>query len=475
MKRRTNLFYSDESVDSKFLTFSNYTEHLTGVILATNFKMFPSGYYCIHIPSLDAEYYQPDVDKLMGEGKSYEEAVKLARSPKQAFIEDFLVGYYENKLAILRDKIVTNTENADEGLVINDRVIKNPDEVIPYLGYLIDTIAKFDDKSVITYQSEITESDYNGTFTDIICTISSSSTFGRYWKILASTDVKNDIAITDDADKNFIHGWAHTISNFDEETGDTSKSYEFIGPKSYENVKPIFDYYDDINGSVFYLESSSKISIAESSVLNDSIEFNIIIPVYDVNNFDPLTNTTIIYEDLSYDNTESGIILDPPDSSSHVVNVPYGIWFAGQTIKLTKDNGTNYAPSWSLLIGTQFKPFPTSNYLEQDSGDESKMGGFATFAEVLSRQAELYDNLDNYIAEKKVQINNFLQESEDKINTILERANEINSIYEKLNTVMQIEKVLEIKTELEEYLKKLKESDEFSEIGKYKWQYSPKS
>ena len=37
MKRRTNLFYNSGE-DSKFLTFSNYTECLTGAFLSTNTK-----------------------------------------------------------------------------------------------------------------------------------------------------------------------------------------------------------------------------------------------------------------------------------------------------------------------------------------------------------------------------------------------------------------------------------------------------
>ena len=73
MKRKTNLFYTD-GPDSKFLTFSNYTELLTGNFLSTNTKIYPSRFLCLNIQDLD----------------------------KNGFIKDYLIGYYENKLAFLR-------------------------------------------------------------------------------------------------------------------------------------------------------------------------------------------------------------------------------------------------------------------------------------------------------------------------------------------------------------------------------------
>ena len=71
MKRKTNLFYNS-GPDSKFLTFSNYTEALTGNFLSTNTKLFPSTFLCLNIPSLNKEN-------------------------KQEFISNSLIKYYENK------------------------------------------------------------------------------------------------------------------------------------------------------------------------------------------------------------------------------------------------------------------------------------------------------------------------------------------------------------------------------------------
>ena len=52
MKRRTNLFYT-KGPDSKFLTFSNYTEALTGNFLSTDTKMFPDKFLCLKINNLN--------------------------------------------------------------------------------------------------------------------------------------------------------------------------------------------------------------------------------------------------------------------------------------------------------------------------------------------------------------------------------------------------------------------------------------
>ena len=48
MKRKTNLFYLDGQ-DSKFITFGNYTESLTGNFLSTDTKLFPSRFLCLKI------------------------------------------------------------------------------------------------------------------------------------------------------------------------------------------------------------------------------------------------------------------------------------------------------------------------------------------------------------------------------------------------------------------------------------------
>ena len=108
MKRRTNLFYSSGN-DAKFLTFSNYTECITGTFLSTNTKLFPSTFICLNIPGISTD------------------------SSKEAFIKR-LVAYYENKLAFLRDE--SNNDEQLQPLAYLLRFLKSEGITnIPYITY----------------------------------------------------------------------------------------------------------------------------------------------------------------------------------------------------------------------------------------------------------------------------------------------------------------------------------------------------
>ena len=101
MKRKTNLFYLN-GPDSKFITFSNYTEALTGNFLSTDTKLFPSRFMALNIKGLTAQ-------------------------TKPALIK-YLTQYYESKLAVLRDGL--NSEN-----------IRLDHNVLP-LNYLLEALYK---------------------------------------------------------------------------------------------------------------------------------------------------------------------------------------------------------------------------------------------------------------------------------------------------------------------------------------------
>ena len=103
MKRKTNLFYI-EGPDSKFITFSNYTESLTGNFLSTDTKLYPSRFLCLYI-----------------EG--------LTNDNKSSLIK-YLSEYYESKLAVLRD----NLESKD---------IKVEHNIYP-LPYLLEALYSID-------------------------------------------------------------------------------------------------------------------------------------------------------------------------------------------------------------------------------------------------------------------------------------------------------------------------------------------
>lgn len=375
MKRRTNLFYTND--ESNFLTFSNYGEHLTGVFLATNFKMFPSKFLCLNIPSLNNE----DDEK--------------RKEAKVKFIKECLVAHYENKLAYLRDAIIAdNNSNIDKTKNIH------PDSVLCYLGYLIDAILEFDKDTKLVYYSPVTEQNYNGTFTDIIFTIDSGDNFDKEYNIkpaLISDTVDKTNGISD---IKYIYGWYDGV--------------QWIGPEAYKDIQPEFDELTPDNAQGIYFKTAQHIiEINQLKTLETKreISFNVIIPLYDITLFDISTNQTIIsdpdldnYTVLDETNKSEYLSMGKLDLSKSyngdqfVKNVPYGIWISNELITLKRHSGTNYAPSWSLLIGTQFKPFPNSNYLTQDSNGITDMAGFATFAQILSRQHKLYDQLQTNAA-----------------------------------------------------------------------------
>lgn len=553
MKRRTNLFYNDNSIDTNFLTFSNFTEHLTGVFLATNYKMWPCRFLCFNIPKLnkewaeeeysnelniiydrilneycenkeiedkdsldinvisslqkqaetelnkrlktyDEEEYENEVDDVYDrlvdeylemvnseiednedeeehkrveyrdlddeildeiENRAREEVDYYVnnhitiRTSRQEFTEDYLVGYYENKLAFCRDEIVNGKYQISD----SSEKPKQVDEIIPYLGWLVDTIIKYDKNSTLTFQSTITEQNFNGTFTDIICTISSEKQFGKVYDIknineterITGIEVRKDSIIS-----KYLYGWGNTTID---------GSYEYVGPPSYSKVKPVFDGSVSDQSFIYNIPANHILPLNEE-LQSDTVSFNIVVPLYAITNMDFNTNNTEVKEVLADIDTSI------TESDSHANNVPYGIWFAGEEITLSKDTGSNYAPSWSLLIGTQFKPFPTSKYVSQDLDETQKnkieSEAFVTFAEILSKQTNIYEKLNNLYIEQKEKIDNALEEIDDKLK-------QINMIYDNLNTILGIDRIIKIKEELEEYLRMLKEGDELT--VKPKWTY----
>ena len=338
MKRKTNLFYTSGE-DSKFLTFSNYTECLTGAFLSTNTKLFPSKFICLNIPNLN----------------------------KEEFING-LVAYYENKLATLRD-VINETEN----LKIED---------LQPLSYLL-TYLRNNGITNIAYVGDITEQDYNGTFTDTICVINTAKMFSGIilpTNSSTSTDILSDFVSGDEN----LYGWYKTINGV----------VTYIGPNNYANVSPIFDNADDHK---YALSDISTIQI-----LNDkstSISFNVIIPLFSiVNTTGDLDETQLQLLDLNTDEI----------NGTANINVPLGIWFADKTITLEGDN--KYNTSWSLAIGSQFKPFPSSNLIESEITNESNSIAFGTFAQILSKQNDLLTYVQSENRRLQEQINNLQEE-----------------------------------------------------------------
>lgn len=313
MKRKTNLFYNS-GPDSKFLTFSNYTEALTGNFLSTNTKLFPSTFLCLNIPSLNKEN-------------------------KQAFIDDSLIKYYENKLANLRDRV-------------------NEDEIFP-LSYLIETIMKFDSNTSISYIGNITEQDYLGSYTDTICIIDT-----QYLQSAIITNIDNEEQPDIREADNTLYGWYDNIDGDD----------VYTGPLLYANFTPVFD----TELSQYQLTPNYNVEYNVPETTPSNIVFNVVIPLF------TFVNTA---EGVEVTNQNESIL-----TSNFKTNVPLGIWFADDNISLKVDK--TYGQSWSLAIGSQFKPLPTSPEVRSDVYKDPNTDAFKTFAQVLVRQNELLDTIE---------------------------------------------------------------------------------
>lgn len=335
MKRKTNLFYNS-GPDSKFLTFSNYTEALTGNFLSTNTKLFPSTFLCLNIPSLNKEN-------------------------KQSFINNSLIKYYENKLVNLRDRV-------------------NEDEVFP-LSYLIETFMKFDSNTSISYIGNITEQDYLGSYTDTICIIDTQ--YLQSATITLTNTEETDIREADST----LYGWYDIID--DDEV--------YTGPSVYANLTPVFD----TELPEYQLTPKYNIEYNTSETLPSNIVFNVVVPLFTFVNVD---------EGVDINNQDESIL-----TSNYKTNVPLGIWFADDNVNLKVDK--TYGQSWSLAIGSQFKPLPTSPQVRSDVYKDPNTDAFKTFAQVLVRQNELLDTIEK----QNVIIYNLTQrlgEVEDRLEAI---------------------------------------------------------
>ena len=375
--RKTNLLYSTYiGEENSFLTFSNYTEAMTGNHLSVNTKMFPSTFLCAYI--------------------------NVSEENIGSFINT-IVGKYENKLAFLRDTFT------------KDSNISAEDNIYP-LEYLINTLKDFDNEFSINYVGQVTEQDYNGTFCDTMCIISTEDNGGK-----AIPNPVNGVKKTVDYNNSYtyLYGW----SSYDA----TSSSYIYNGPSIYEHVKPLFD--NDENNSYIYVSSYEHDKlIFTPDTKAKSIEFNCIIPLFDIVNVDPKSNESNITEssDTELPDTESPDVEQSKpsntlevDLTSSTYNVPMGIWFSQKFKKITlqRDETSGFWPSWSLVLSSQFKPFPKSPHLQSDTQNISSTDAFGTFAQILVEQARLADEHTD-IAVNAQALSNRISNVESKINNI---------------------------------------------------------
>ena len=393
--RKTNLLYSTYiGEENSFLTFSNYTEAMTGNHLSVNTKMFPSTFLCAYI--------------------------NVTPDNIGSFINT-VVGKYENKLAFLRDTFT------------KDSNISAEDNIYP-LEYLINTLKDFDNEFSINYVGQVTEQDYNGTFCDTMCIISTEDNGGNA-TISDVAEAKKTVKTVDyNNSYDYLYGW----SSYDA----TKNSYIYNGPSIYEHVKPLFDKLSDnnnnndnndnnennennsYNNSYIYVSSYEHDKlIFKPDTKAKSIEFNCIIPLFDIVNVDHKSNESNITEpsDTKPSDTEPSKQLNSleVDLTSSTCNVPMGIWFSQKFKKITlqRDETSGFWPSWSLVLSSQFKPFPKSPHLQSDTQNVSSTDAFGTFAQILVEQARLTDEHTD-IAVNVQALSNRISDVESKINNI---------------------------------------------------------
>lgn len=368
--RKTNLLYSTYiGEENSFLTFSNYTEAMTGNHLSVNTKMFPSTFLCAYI--------------------------NVTPDNIGSFINT-IVGKYENKLAFLRDTFT------------KDSNISAEDNIYP-LEYLINTLKDFDNEFSINYVGQVTEQDYNGTFCDTMCIISTEDNGGKATPNPV-TVAKKTVDYNNSYD--YLYGWSSYNA--------TNSSYIYNGPSIYEHVKPLFD---DKKNHIYVSSYEHDKLIFKPDAKAKSIEFNCIIPLFDIVNVDPKSNESNITEPSNTEPSDK----EPSkqlnsievDLTSSTCNVPMGIWFSQGFNKITlqRDETSGFWPSWSLVLSSQFKPFPKSPHLQSDTQNISSTDAFGTFAQILVEQARLTDEHTD-IAVNVQALSNRISNVESKINNI---------------------------------------------------------
>lgn len=255
MKRKTNLFYLGQTQDSNFLSFSNYSESLTGNLISTDNKIFPSSFLCMNLKGLRDEekahalYDEKNADNIDAETwdsiTGYKKKSLIFEMNKERLIKECLVPYYENKMATLRDWCIENNYNQEK-------------QLLP-LNYLLESIYKFEgidevsaDNDCMVYYGDVTEQDYNGTFTDTICVI--DSTHRKVAHPVYNREENRSRVYADlyDESDDYLHGWFVRKKQYDSECDKNGDGQITLSLYSSEDNK-LFN----VNGT-FQLDAEKK-------------------------------------------------------------------------------------------------------------------------------------------------------------------------------------------------------------------------
>lgn len=536
MKRKTNLFYTT-GPDSKFITFSNYTESLTGNFLSTDTKIFPSRFIALYVKGLN-------------------------KDTKAALIK-YLADYYESKLAALRDHFDYNKSDIEKSVpplnylleaLLRIKEIK-PNEVVAthsiannsYVNFVdneteTSKLVSYSDVIKFKYISDITEQDYNGTFTDTICNIDLRKF--AYISSIELTDNFDDNVVQFDK-PNTLYGWDSNIPEeyanektipdsiqgidldrymkpYLDDTDAEEKRIEYKINTDLSNVinihdemitedKSLADIIDEYMASNEYDDTASAISailhsndnnlmtfqnklnnllsnedteitydkiiLYDSETPNiiyayngadvitldmsknneyninpevvklnistsndDKMEFNCIIPLYDIVDINYKSNFNTIERIISINGEEEIDLTPSVTNKMYCVNVPLGMWLYTDgdvnednttSMKLYLDTESGFSQSWSLTIASQFKPFPYSSKMPSELTTNSNTNAYATFAQVLASQSAMIDNF-NKLTRTIANMNDHIRNMESQLANLGTSYN-IDNIHREFN------------------------------------------
>lgn len=407
------------------------------IILRYDIKKLPN-----QINFLDKIGYNGDLDNLTKE---------IIYAVNKRKLIEFLISYYENKLATVRDWCIDKNKNQEY-------------QVRP-LSWLFDALKIIGWDGNIVALGDVTEQDWNGSFADTICVLD----MANFKKASLETTTNNSITTinTNNESVKYLHGWWENKNKYDVNldfdhdgiislsvtkddsnklfeyeldkqiddedlqdfinthvisTGTTDDYNTFIsqnprpnteaeirkwedtlkaiveaatkeeiwhGPSIAKGIKPLYDSRDK---TTYQLDATNYTIKLEKSD-DTTIEFNVVIPLFDLTDTNYKTNSVMVSD-------VDEISLTPTTNDEKklmsVQNVPLGIWFSGPNgVSLSSDKSTGFAPSWSLCLSSQFKPFPYSTKMPSEITDDSKKAAFATFSQILSRQNTLIDKLNS--------------------------------------------------------------------------------
>ena len=225
------------------------------------------------------------------------------------------------------------------------------------------------------------------------------------------TDPANNVNTYEEALNSIIHqnsNVSESLRNFiNEKLADARDGKIYFYSETAVNVIYMYDgadfYTIDMtkNNEYFVNPEISMLQIHTSN--NNSLEFNCIIPLYDIVDINYKSNFNTIERIIST-NGYGEIDMTPSETNKmYCTNVPLGMWIYTEgdknsedttSVKLYKDTESGFSQSWSLTIASQFKPFPYSSKMPSELTTNSNTNAYATFAQVLASQSSMIDNFN---------------------------------------------------------------------------------